>query len=58
MFNPIVVMFERAAGIVRWVDEDALDLAGELLFKGFECKEIVAEEEAVIEQIVARRAAW
>ena len=51
MLNPIIVMLKRAAGIVRRVNEDAFDLAGELLFESFEGEEIVAEDEAVVEQV-------
>ena len=51
MLNPIIVMRERAAGVVWWVNEDALDLAGELLFERFEGEQIVAKDEAVIEQV-------
>ena len=51
MFDAIIVMLEGAAGVLRRVDVDALDLAGELLFERFEGEEIVAEDEAVIEQV-------
>ena len=51
MFDPVVIVLECAAGIVRRVDEDALDLACEFLFEGFEGEEIVAEDEAVVENI-------
>ena len=56
MLNPVIVMLERAAGVVRRVNVDALDLAGELLFERFEGEEIVAEDEAVIEEVVIRDA--
>src|ERR1035441_7974422 len=49
-------MTERAAGVVRRVDKLTLDLAGELLFERFEGEEIVAEDEAVIEEVVVRDA--
>ena len=49
MLKPVVVVLECAAGVVRRVNEDALDLAGELLFKGFEREEVVAKDETVIE---------
>ena len=50
MLNPILVVFERDPGVVRWVDVDAFDLAGKLLFESFEGKQVVAEDETVIEQ--------
>ena len=49
MLYAIIVMFERAAGIVRRVDEDALDLAGELLFECFQREQIVAKNKFVVE---------
>ena len=51
MLNPVIVVLERTAGVVRRVNVDALDLAGELLFERFEGEQIVAEDEAVIEQV-------
>jgi len=48
MFNPVIVMRERVAGVIWWVDEDALDLADKLLLQSFEGKEIIPEDEAVI----------
>ena len=51
MFQAVIIFGERAAGVVRRVNVDALDLAGELLFERFEGEEIVAEDEAVLEQV-------
>jgi|688.fasta_scaffold741534_2 hypothetical protein len=56
MLDPVIIMFERAAGVVRRVNEDALDLAGELLFERFEGEQIVAEDKAVIEAVCVRDA--
>ena len=56
MLNPVIVVLERTAGVVRRVNVDALDLAGELLFERFEGEQIVAEDEAVIEAVVVRDA--
>src|SRR5262245_50973719 len=56
MLNTIVVVFKRATCIVRWVDEDTLNLAGEFLFEGFKGKKVVAEDEAVIEQVAVSHA--
>ena len=53
MFNSIVIVLERAASVVRRVNEDALDLAGELLFERFEGEQIVAKDQPVIEAILA-----
>jgi hypothetical protein len=38
--------------VVRWVNEDALDLAGELLFQRLEGQQVVAEDQPVVEEIV------
>jgi hypothetical protein len=52
MLDPIIVVSEGGAGVVRRVDVDALDLAGELLLKRLQRKQVVAEDQAVIEEIV------
>jgi hypothetical protein len=52
MFYPIVVMLKGAAGVVRWVDKDAFDFTGELLFEGLEGQQVVTEYKHVIENIV------
>ena len=49
-------MLERRARVVRRVDVDALDLASELLLQGLERQQVVAEDEPVIEDVVARHA--
>ena len=45
-------MLEGAAGVVRRVDVDALDLAGELSLQCLEGKQVVAKDEAVVEDVV------
>jgi hypothetical protein len=52
MLHPIVVMLERATGVVRRINEDALNLAGELLFERFEGQQVVPEDESVVEDVV------
>jgi hypothetical protein len=52
MFKTVIVMLKRAARVVRGIDIDALDSAHKLLLEGFQCQEIVAEDETVIENIV------
>jgi hypothetical protein len=47
-------MRERATGIVRWINEDALYLTRELLFECFEREQIIAEDESVIEVVIIR----
>lgn len=54
MFHPVIIMLERAAGIIRRVDKDAFHLTGEVLFEGFEGKEVVAEDEPIIKQVGVR----
>ncbi len=56
MFNSIIVMLKRAAGVVRWVNEDALNLAGELLLKRLQREQIVAKNKFVIEKVIVRDA--
>ena len=51
MFDAVVVVGEGGAGVVGRVDVDALHLAGELGFEGFEGEEVVAEDEAVVELV-------
>ena len=45
-------MLKRATSVVRRVNIDALDLPRERLFERFEREEVVAEDKAVIEQVV------
>lgn len=45
MFNSVIVMLERAAGVVRRVNEDTLDLASKFLFESRKGKKVVAEDE-------------
>ena len=56
MFNPVIIMRKCAAGIVRRINEDALDFAGELLFERLEGEQIVAKNKPVIEAVVIRDA--
>ena len=56
MLNSIIIMRERAAGVVRRVNEDALNLAGELLLKSFQREQIVAKNKFVVENIVVSHA--
>jgi len=52
VLKSVVIVLKRTASIVRRVNEDAFDLAGEFLFERLEGKQIVAEDEAIIEHIV------
>ena len=52
MFEPIIIVVKCLTCIVRRVNIDALDLARELLFECFESKEIVPENETIIENVV------
>jgi hypothetical protein len=45
-------MLECTAGVVRWVDEDALHLAGELLFQRLQRQQVVPEDQPVVEDVV------
>src|SRR2546422_5375634 len=52
VLDSIIIMLERRTCIVGWINKDALDLACEFLFKGFESEEIVPKNEAIIENVV------
>jgi hypothetical protein len=52
MFYAVVVMLKGATGIVGRVYVDTFYFAGEFLFQGFEGEEVVAEDEAVVEDVV------
>ena len=43
MLHAVIVMLKCTAGVVRWVDEDALHLPGKFLLQRLECEEIVPE---------------
>ena len=42
--------------IVRRINKDTLDLTRELLFEGFESKEVIPKNEAIIENVVVGHA--
>ncbi len=44
-------MRERAAGVVRRVDEHALHLARELLLQCLQCQQVVAEDQPIVEDV-------
>ena len=54
MLQPVVVMGEGAAGVVRRVDEHALHLARELLLQRLQRQQVVAEDQPVVEDVVVR----
>lgn len=45
-------MLKGAACIIRRVDEDAFDLAGEFLFERLEGEQVVTKDKAVVEDVV------
>jgi hypothetical protein len=51
MFYAVIVMFKGAAGIVGRVYVDAFYFAGKFLFQGFEGKEVITEDEVVVEYV-------
>jgi hypothetical protein len=51
MFQTIIIMFKGAAGIVGLVYIDAFYPSGKFLFQGFEGKEVVAKDKAVVEDV-------
>ena len=52
MLNAVIILFKCAARVVGRINEDALDLAGKLLFECLEGEQVVPEEEAVVEDVV------
>ena len=48
MFQPVVVMGEGTAGVVRRIDKHTFHFARKFLFEGFQGKQVVAVDEAVI----------
>jgi hypothetical protein len=51
MFYPVIIMFKCAAGVVGRVYVGAFYLSGKFLLQGFECKEVVAKDKAVVEDV-------
>jgi hypothetical protein len=58
MFYAVIVMFKGAAGVVRWVYVDTFYLAGKFLFQGFEGKEVITEDQAVVEDVFFAGTVW
>jgi hypothetical protein len=58
MFYPVIVMLESTAGVVGRINVDTLYLAGKFLFQGFEGEEVIAEDEAIVEDVVLAGAVW
>ena len=56
MLQSVVVVLERTAGVVRWVDVDALDLPRELLLQRLQREQVVSLDQAVVEDVVVRDA--
>ena len=54
MLDPVVIMGEGAAGVVRRIDEHAFDLAGKLLLQRLQRQQVVAKDQPVVEQIRLR----
>jgi hypothetical protein len=47
-----------ASGVVGWIYVDTFYFAGKFLFQGFEGKEIVTEDQAVVEDVFFASAVW
>lgn len=50
-------MVKGSSGVVRWINVNAFNLAGEILFKGFKCKKVVAVDQHILRRLVAVRLA-
>ena len=56
MLQPIVIMLEGAASVVRRVDENAFHLARKLRLQRLERQQVVAEYQTVVEVVIGRNA--
>src|ERR1039457_5450756 len=56
MLYSIIIMLKRTSGVVRWVNKNALDLAGKFLLKRFQREQVVAKNQLVVEKVVVRHA--
>ena len=45
-------MREGGAGVVGWIDKDALDLARELMLQRLEREQVVAKDEPIVEDVL------
>lgn len=54
MLNAIIIVFKRAAGVVGWVNANALDFASEFLFQCLQRQQVVAKDEAVVKEVMRR----
>jgi hypothetical protein len=52
MLQTVIVILKTAAGVVGRVYVDTIYFAGKFLFQGFEGKEVVAKDEAVVEDVL------
>jgi hypothetical protein len=52
MLHAVVVVLERASGVVGRIDKDALDLPGKLLLDGFNREQVVSKDESIVEPVV------
>ena len=49
MLNTIIIVSESRPGVIWRINVDALNLPCEFLFQSFQCKQIVAKNESIIE---------
>jgi hypothetical protein len=54
MLNTIVIVFKRLLSIERRVDINALDLACKFLFERSKSKQVVPEDQPIVELVVVR----
>ena len=52
MLHPIVIVRKGGTGIVRWIYEDTLHLAGVFGFEGFQGEKVISEDELVVEEVI------
>src|SRR5438132_11226872 len=52
MLQPVVIMSEGAAGVVRRIDEDAFHLARVVRLQGLEREQVVAVDQNIVENVV------
>jgi hypothetical protein len=58
MFYAVIVVFKGTAGIVGRVYVDTFYFVGKFLLQGFEGEEVIAENEAVVEDVFFAGAVW
>jgi len=54
MLDRIVIMFECLTSVIRRINVNALDSAGEFFFQCFQREQVVAKDQAIVEEVILR----